>query len=91
MYSQEGTLSSSRSPCALRWQSSGSGRPQRRRLQPQLQPQPRRWTPTATMCREREDALVGLLSKFEFDCETEEVTAEEKLLLREACKKTKLG
>ena len=35
----------------------------------------------------------GVLSKFEFDGETEEVklAAEEKLLLREACKKTKPG
>ena len=42
--------------------------------------------------RKRKDTLDGLLSKFEFDGETKEVklTAEEKLLLREARKKTKL-
>ena len=41
--------------------------------------------------RERKDMLDGLLSKFEFEGETEEVnlSAEEKLLVREACKKTK--
>ena len=32
----------------------------------------------------------GLLSKFEFEGETKEVTAEEKLLLREARKRAKL-
>ena len=39
--------------------------------------------------RKRKDTLCGLLSKFECDSETEEVklTAWEKLLLREACKK----
>ena len=41
----------------------------------------------------RKDTLNGLLSKFESGCETEDaqLTAAEKLLLREACKKTKLG
>ena len=42
--------------------------------------------------RKRKDTLDGPLSKFEFEGETEEVklSAEEKLLLREACKKTTL-
>ena len=43
--------------------------------------------------RTQKDTLDGLLSKFEFEGDTEEVklTAEEKLLLREAHEKTKLG
>ena len=42
--------------------------------------------------RKRKDTPDGLLPKFEFEGDTEEVklSAEEKLLLREACKRTKL-
>ena len=43
--------------------------------------------------RKRKDTLDGLLSESEFEGETEDVklSAEEKLLLREACEKTELG
>ena len=44
LYSREAIRSNGRSPCELRWRSSGCGWPQSR---PQL------WTPTATRCTER--------------------------------------
>ena len=49
-------------------------------------------TDSGDVQRQRKDMLGGLLSKFEFDGETKEVnlTAEDWLLLREACKKRKL-
>ena len=69
----------------MRWRSPGSGWPPRRRSQSRLLQRDQQWTLIST-------TLDGPLSKFKFEGETEEVklSAEEKLLLREARKKTKL-
>ena len=77
---------------AVRWQSSGSGWPRRRRPQPRLLQRHQQWTLISTRWsgngRTRSTAFSPNSSSMG---ESEEVklSAEEKLLLREACKKTK--
>ena len=80
------------STCALRWRSSGSWWPRRRRSQPRLVQRHRQWTLISTRWSGSGRRRSTTYSKFEFEGESGEVklSAKEKLLLREARKKKKL-